>query len=97
MGTQIHVNRIGGVAPVKSRAFNPGTDCMSTCSTFSHQHRFILLSVLCMSVICAMGFGPTFSLDVVDDTVAPTSEGNTAPVFMSNAFLTDVPNDWDEL
>ena len=50
-----------------------------------------------MSVICAMGFGPTFSLDVVDDTVAPTSEGNTAPVFMSNAFLTDVPNDWDEL
>lgn len=97
MGTQTPVNRIGGVARVMSRAFTLGTNCMSTCSKSSHQHRFLLLSLLCMSVICAMGFGPMISPDAVSAVTTPTSVGKSSPVFMSNAFLTDVPNDWDEL
>ena len=97
MGTQTQMNRIGGVALVMSRAFTSETTCMSTCSKSSHQHRFILLSLLCMSIICAMGFGPMISPDAVSTMTTPTSVGKSSPVFMSNAFLTDVPNDWDEL
>jgi hypothetical protein len=50
-----------------------------------------------MSVVCAMGFGSALPQEVVESVAESTGERDTSPAFMSNAFLTDVPNDWDEL
>ena len=50
-----------------------------------------------MSVVCAMGSGSVLTQEVVELKVGSTGTRDTSPVFMSNAFLTDVPNDWDEL
>ena len=44
-----------------------------------------------------MGSGSVLTQEVVELKVGSTGTRDTSPVFMSNAFLTDVPNDWDEL
>ena len=66
-------------------------------SKSSRRKRICLLSVLSMSVVCAMGSGSVLTQEVVELKVGSTGTRDTSPVFMSNAFLTDVPNDWDEL
>ncbi len=68
---------------------------MSPRSKSTYQYRIVLLSLLCMSIACAMGSAPVPPADMDKDTAAPSIDVTSTPVFMSNAFLTDVPNDWD--